>query len=812
MKLSLQWLKRHIELDLDPQQISEILTDIGLEVEGMEEIESIKGGLEGIVVGEVKTCGQHPNADRLSVTTVDYGLGEDVQIVCGAPNVAAGQKVLIATPGTTLYDMEGGSFKIKEGKIRGEASLGMICAEDELGLGESHDGIMVLPADVAVGTLAKDYFEVSTDVVYDIGLTPNRSDGTNHLGSAKDLAAYIKVNINPSINAFDHTQHTVTYTREESIKVIVEDTEACPRFSGVLLENIVVKESPAFIKSYLNAIGVRPINNVVDITNFILHDIGQPLHAYDAKKIANKTIIVKKLPNDTLFLSLDEKERKLLADDLMVCDGNEKPMCIAGVFGGLESGVTDNTTSMFLEAAHFNAKSVRISSTKHNLRTDAAKVFEKGSDPNITTTAINMAVHLLEEFADAKVASSLIDLYPNKIAPKEIEIKVANVNRLMGANLSSSEILNILAALEIKTATLDEERIVCHIPTNKADVLREVDVIEEILRIYGFNKIELPQKLSSTLQFASYPSKRLFKERISEYCAHQGYNEMMGLSLIESNKYASIKGLEEKNMVFINNTSNIHLDIMRPDMMLSGLQSIRHNLNYQQNDLALFEFGKSYRKEEEFVETEYLSLYLTGRSKKESWKNVGENASDFYTLKGMVRQLFNLVGIKKHQTSPLDAEDQWAYGLNYHQGPRSLAKLGLLDKEVLKNAGIEQDVYYAEIPVINFFNASKNQKLTVSEISKFPSIRRDLAIVVDESVQYQAIETIAKKTAKSLLSEMDLFDVYRHDEHVGKGKKSYAIKFIFSDVSKTLKDKEIEKIMNQLIAKLSSDLGAVIRS
>ncbi len=811
MKLSLQWLKRHVDLDLDQQQISEILTDIGLEVEGMEEIESIKGGLEGIVVGEVKTCGQHPNADRLSITTVDYGIGKDVQIVCGAPNVAAGQKVLIATPGTKLYDNEGGSFTIKEGKIRGEASLGMICAEDELGLGSSHDGIMVLPPEVSVGTLAKDYFEVSTDVVYDIGLTPNRSDGTNHLGSAKDLAAYIKVNINPEIQCKDHTSHSVNYTEEEPIKVIVEDYNDCPRFSGVLLKNIVIKESPSFIKNYLNAIGVRPINNVVDITNFILHDIGQPLHAYDAEKIAAKTILVKKLPKDTPFLSLDEKERKLLADDLMVCDGNSKPMCIAGVFGGLESGVTEGTTSMFLEAAHFNAKSVRVSSTKHNLRTDAAKVFEKGSDPNITTTAINMAVHLLEEFADAKVASKLIDIYPKVIAPAKIEIKVSHVNRLMGADLGSDEILKILSALEIETENVDGEKIICHIPTNKADVLREVDVIEEILRIYGFNKIELPQKLSSTLQFADYPNKRLFKERISAYCAHQGYNEMMGLSLIESNKYATLDSVKEQEMVFINNTSNVHLDIMRPDMMLSGLQSVRHNINYQQNDLALFEFGKSYRKEEAFVETEYLSVFLSGNSQKESWKNEGKGVSDFYELKGMVKQILNLIGIQKHQTSEIE-DDQWVYGLNYHQGPRSLAKFGLLSEGVLKKAGIEQQVFYAEFPISHLFDASKKQKLTVREISKFPSIRRDLAIVVDEAVKYQSIAVIAKKTAKSLLSEIDLFDVYRHDEHVGKGKKSYAIKFVFSDVQKTLKDKEIEKIMKQLITKLSSELGAVIRS
>ncbi len=809
MKLSLAWLNRHVQLDLTPDKISEILTDIGLEVEGMTMVESVKGGLKGVKVAEVLTCEKHPNADRLSVTTVDYGEGPK-QIVCGAPNVAAGQKVLVATPGTSLYDGEGNPFKIKSGKIRGEVSEGMICAEDELGLGESHDGIMVLDNETPVGKEASDYFNLSTDTVYDIGLTPNRSDGTNHLGSAKDLAAYIKVNIDPSITTQDHMSHSVAFTEDQPIKVVVEDYTLCPRFSGVLLENVQVQESPAFIKNYLQAIGIRPINNVVDITNFILHDIGQPLHAYDADKIKGDTIIVKTLPEGTVFTSLDEKDRNLLSTDLMVCDGESNPMCIGGVFGGLESGVTEGTTRIFLEAAHFNAKSIRVSSTKHNLRTDAAKVFEKGSDPNITTTAIRMAVHLLTEAAGAKVASAMTDLYPAPIERRSIDVSLANVNRLIGSKLTMDEVSTILRAMEMEVTVSGDDALLVKVPTNKADVLREVDVIEEILRIYGFNKVEIPSQLRSTIQFSDHPTKRYFKERLSNGLASRGLNEMMGLSLIESQKYEKIEGVSESDFVYINNTSNVHLDVMRPDMLISGLESVRRNLNYQQNSLALFEIGKTYTSGDPYQEHEWLSIFLSGPSSPESWLK-GDQEYSFYDIKAVVLDLFDSLGVNKYQVSPLDHEEYWSYGIKIHQGPQVLAKLGAVTATILQNADVNQEVFFSRIDLDLLYQRSRKSQLTVSTISKFPAMRRDLAIVVDEHVQYEQIQKIVKKSAKQLLKDLDLFDVYRHDEHVGKGKKSYAVKIIFSDPSRTLKDKEIDKIMANIMDSLAKDLSASIR-
>ncbi len=812
MKLSLNWLKRYIDTDLDPNKISEILTDIGLEVEGMEEVESIKGGLKGIVVGEILTCEKHSNADKLSVTTVDYGHGEPSQIVCGAPNVKVGQKVLIATPGTILYDKDGGSFKIKSGKIRGEVSDGMICAEDELGLGESHDGIMVLPNDVAIGTLANKYFDVENDIVYDIGLTPNRSDATNHKGSAKDLAAYLKINIDQDLQIKPSLNALVTYPNTKGVEVEIQDNIGCPRYSGVLLENIKVGESPKWIKDLLTSIGVRPINNVVDITNFILHDLGQPLHAFDAEKISGNKIIVTCLPEGSKFMSLDEKERSLLASDLMICDGESNPMCIAGVFGGLNSGVTNSTTSIFLESAHFNAKSIRRSSTKHNLRTDAAKVYEKGHDPNITVEALERAVELLLEYAGANVASSLVDIYPEKIQNVEVMLSVAHANTVMGTSLKMDEIIAILTALEIGTKKVDTDKIICSIPTNKSEVLREVDVIEEILRIYGFNKVAIPSTIKSTLQFVDYPTKRQVKERVADYLAHNGFNEMMGLSLIESHKYEDHPTVTKEEMVFINNTSNIHLNIMRPDMVLSGLESVRRNINHKQPDLKLFEFGKSYHKGgDDFVEKEYLTLFMSGRRSEESWQHADKGQIDFFSIKKAVTSILSLFGLEKYQIDTLEKAGLWSMGMTYFQGKRSIVEFGLLSKKIIKGAGISNDVYFAQFNWQNVFDAIKNNSIQVSEISKYPSIRRDLAFVVDKKVSFNEIDKISRKAGKQTLKEITLFDVYENEKHVGKGKKSYAVKYIFSDLQKTLKDKEVDAIMEQIIRKSESDLGAIIR-
>ena len=610
MKISYKWLKKYINLGDDIERISEILTDLGLEVEGVEQQESIKGGLKGVVIGHVLECTKHPNADKLSLTKVDIGQGDPVQIVCGAPNVAAGKKVVVATVGTELYSAEGEAWKIKKGKIRGEVSEGMICAEDELGLGNDHSGIIVLPEDTPVGIAARDFYNVEDDYVIEIGLTPNRSDATCHMGVAEDIAAYFKINTedNAQVKDFIPEEFEVDVPGN-NFEVHIENKEACPRYTGVLLSDVEVKESPDWLKNLLGVIGVRPINNIVDITNFILHAYGQPLHAFDADKIGGNQIRVKNLPSGSKFVSLDEKERTLHEEDLMICDGNDAPMCIAGVFGGLNSGVVNETKHIFLESAHFASTGIRKSSTRHLLRTDAAKIFEKGSDPNLTLKALKKAVYLLKEYAGAKVTSEIVDVYPVKIEPVKILVNFSNVNRLIGAGLSNEEIVNILHALNMTTKVVDDSKVYVEVPTNKADVVREVDVIEEILRIYGFNKVEIPTVLRTTIQSLDYPNARGIQKAVSSLLASNGFNEMMGLSLVESKWYGGI----QDNFVQINNTSNIHLDIMRPEAIVSGLESVARNINYQQTDVSLFEFGKSYTKNEDsFAESKFLSLFLTG--------------------------------------------------------------------------------------------------------------------------------------------------------------------------------------------------------
>lgn len=811
MKTSLSWLKKYVDLDLEINELSEILTTIGLEVEGVEEVEMIKGGLQGIVVGHVKTCEKHPDADKLSLTTVDVGGEADLQIVCGAPNVGAGQKVLVATIGTTLYD-DGKPWKIKKGKIRGQVSEGMICAEDELGLGASHDGIMVLPEDTEIGLPAAEYYNIESDTVFDIGLTPNRSDATSHLGVAKDVCAYLKINhgYSKDVKEPDIANFSVDYS-SYPIDVEVKDKVACPRYSGITLSNVKVGESPDWMQKHLKAIGVRPISNIVDITNYVLHELGQPLHAFDADKIAGKKIIVKKAAKGDKFLSLDEKERILDSEDLMICDGNEKGMCIAGVFGGLDSGVTEGTTNIFLESAHFEAGNTRRTSTRHLLRTDAAKVFEKGSDPNITVFALKRAARLIVEYAGATIASEIVDIYPTEIKPKEITLSYAKVNRLIGTHISPEEIHNILRAMEMEITPVNDEQIKVNVPTNKADVLRDVDLVEEILRIYGFNKIPIPTKVSSTLTFSEFPSKRKIKETTADHLAAQGFNEMMGLSLIESNKYQDIFPMDEGGFVFINNTSNIHLDIMRPELLISGLTSVLHNHNRQQLDVRLFEFGKSYIKtEEDFKETEYLTLFMSGKRRLESWRQDFKPLVDFFDLKKAINNTLERLGITGYQISESE-DDRFAYGLHYHRGPSTLAIFGEVDGAILSKMGIKNTVYYAEVPIKMLVKTAKNVKNTVSTISKFPSVRRDLALVVDKNVKFEDIQKLAVKTDKKLLQDINLFDVYTNEEHVGKGKKSYAVSYLFEDETKTLNDADVDKVMKKLIGTYSHQLGAVIR-
>jgi phenylalanyl-tRNA synthetase beta chain len=813
MKLSLNWLKNYLLISHTPEKIAEMLTIIGLEVEGIEKIESIKGGLKGVVVGEVLTCEKHPDADKLSLTTVDIGSGEILPIVCGAANVAAGQKVLVATIGTTLYGADGAPWTIKKGKIRGSESHGMICAEDELGLGDDHSGITVLPSDVAVGTLASTYYKIEDDYVFEVGLTPNRSDATSQLGIARDLLAYLRVNEqytdelkDPDISDF------VTQKVSFNIDVENQNKEACLRYTGITITNVDVKPSPDWLKKLLNAIGVKPINNIVDITNFVLNELGQPLHAFDADKIDGRKVIVTTLTEGQEFVSLDSVKRKLGSQDLMICDGNKQPLCMAGVYGGLGSGVTNETKNVFLESACFNSKSIRKTSTKHNLRTDAAKIFEKGADPNITEFALKRAAALIRILAGGELSNQIIDVYPVEIKPVEIRLFYKNVNNLIGMDINEDDIHAILQAMDMEITPFDEESILVKVPTNKSDVTREVDLIEEIVRIYGLNRVPVPEKIQSTISYSQNPNKHRTKEIIADYLASVGYNEMMGLSLIESKYYESTGVGNAENFVFINNTSNIHLDIMRPDMLISGLVSVGYNLNRQQSNINVFEFGKSYAKAEQgFIENEYLTIFVSGKKNEESWLVDNKTEKSFYDLKKTVTAVLQRVGVGTYQVSEVEDDNRFVYGLKYHKGPIVLAEFGEIQKGVCSKMGVKAKIYYAEISFDNLMKQLGKQKMKVSEISRFPSVRRDLALVIDKKVTFSEIEAIAKQSEKKLLKQISLFDVYENEKQLGEGKKSYAVSFLFENFERTLQDKEIDQIMDKVMKQLDEKIGAFIR-
>ncbi len=803
MLLSKNWLKRHIDFNLTDDELSEILTAIGLEVEGMESVESIKGGLKGIVCGKVETCSQHPNADRLKTTTVNVG-GQVLNIVCGAPNVAAGQHVWVATEGTELYGEDGSSFTIKKTKIRGEESCGMICAEDEIGLGSSHDGIMVLPESIQPGSKASEHYEISNDIVYEIGLTPNRSDGTNHRGVAEDLAAYLKVN-NYEHELHPINQNAIEYGVDSVIDIEILDSDKCPRYSGVCLEGFVIKESPTWMQHLLTAIGVKTINNIVDITNFVLHDLGQPLHAFDQSKIGGNQIKVQTLEAGTEFISLDGVNRKLLAGDLMICDGNDKPMCIGGVFGGLDSGVTEGTSSIFLESAHFEATTIRVSSTKHNLRTDAAKVFEKGSDPRITIQALDKACELLTEYADAKINGKIFDYKAKAFEPLTLDVRISRINAVIGVQMAEDKIIEILEALSMEPSR-DGDTITVKVPTNKADVTREIDVIEEILRIYGFNQVGMEDSLQIPLIPSDYPSLANLRESLAEALVGAGFNEMMGLSLIES-KYA--ESFDESQLVHIHNTSNIHLDVMRPSMLISGLVNVRHNLNYQNLDLKLFEFGKIYQSGDDYQEQELLTVFRSGSTTPQHWSQETTETT-FYDLKSSIDLVLNRLGIQGYQIQKLESAEL-VEALEYRRGPMQLVRFGRVNQEMRARLDIKQEVYYAEFDISTLFKLYKGSNVTFSRISKFPTSQRDLALVVDNDVEYSQIEQVINKVGKGILQSVSLFDIYKSEKHLGKGKKSYAVSMTFGAEDKTLTDNELNPVMNKIIKELEAKVGAQVR-
>lgn len=813
MKISLNWLKDYLDLPMAPEKIGEILTDIGLELESMERVERIPGGLEGVVVGHVLECMRHPNADKLSLTRVDIGAGATLQIVCGAPNVAQGQKVLVATVGTTLHPVEGEPLTLKKGKIRGEDSEGMICAQDELGLGHDHSGILVLPPDAPVGLPAKAWFDLKEDYLFEIGLTPNRSDATSHLGVARDLAAALKTNYShpgtlcvPDVSVFTVDNHDLP------VQVVVENTEACPRYCGVSISGVRVGESPQWLVERLNVIGVRSINNVVDATNYVLNELGQPLHAFDLDQIGGRKVVVKTLPHETRFRALDDTERVLHEEDLMICDGESRGMCIGGVFGGLHSGVKDDTVNIFLEAAHFNPRYIRRTSMRHNLRTDAARIFEKGSDPNIARYALQRAALLIQQLAGGKIASDIVDIYPHPVQPRRIALRYAHVNQLIGAFLEPREIESILEALNMGVQRVSSEEMLVSVPTDKADVTRPTDLIEEILRIYGFNKVAIPDKFSYTLNLKPQPDPSDMRNVVANFLAASGFNEMMALSLSQSRYYRNpLLGVAEEELAYIHNTSNAHLDVMRPDMLVSGLETVLHNQNRQQNRLRLFEFGKKYRKTESgYAETGQLALFLCGDRWKESWLADKKAQTGFFTLKAYVSQILQRTGIEGTQEKSL-SHTAFSYGLQLQRGPQVLVELGKINGMLTREMGIRGEVFAAVFNWDLLLQAMGKQRIRYAEVPRFPNTRRDLALVVDQSVHFSEMAAIARKVGKKWIREVNLFDVYENESQLGSGKRSCALSYVFENPERTLQDKEVDEIMDQLIREYEMKLNAAIR-
>ncbi|WP_282090290.1 phenylalanine--tRNA ligase subunit beta [Aquimarina algiphila] len=811
MKISYNWLKQFANLDWDAEKTGELLTDLGLEVEGIEAYQSVKGGLEGVVVGQVLNCEKHPNADKLKITKVDLGNGEPVQIVCGAPNVSAGQKVPVATIGTKLYDDKGEEWTIKKGKIRGEESHGMICAEDELGLGKSHDGIMVLNSDIPVGTKAAEIFDIENDYVFEIGLTPNRADAMSHWGTARDLkAGLLQKDLNielitPSVSNFR------VENRLKKIDIEVTNQDLAPRYCGLTISDIKVKESPSWLQHRLKAIGITPKNNVVDVTNYVLHELGQPLHAFDAHYIEGDKIEVKTVETGTKFTTLDEVERELHEEDLMICDA-VKPLCIAGVFGGMNSGVSETTTSIFLESAYFNPVSIRKTAKRHSLNTDASFRFERGIDPNITEYALKRAALLIQELAGGNISSEILDLYPKKIEDFQVFLSFENATKLIGEELPQETIKQILTSLDIKINSVTESGIGLTIPSYRNDVQREADVIEEILRVYGYNNIAFTQKLNASISNIDKFSDHNVQNIISNQLAGQGFNEMMANSLTTPEYIHLSEQLKTENNVEMLNPLSNDLAVMRQSMLFSGLEAVSYNSNRKRADLKFFEFGKTYHhyQEDSRIENKHLSIIITGNRSKESWKiNNNSQVSDFFYLKGVVLSVLERLGINRLKTTPIK-NDIFSEGISLTVGKAKVVDFGIIKKSILKHFSIAQEVLYADFNWDAVLEYAKHNKVKYSDISKFQEVRRDFALLLDNDVKFEEIHTIAKQTEKQLLKDINLFDVYQ-GKNLPKGKKSYAVSFTLLDEKKTLTDKQIDKIMNKLQHNFENKLGAELR-
>ena len=808
MKISYNWLKQFINIDWEAEKTGELLTDLGLEIEGIDIYESVKGGLKGIVIGEVLTCVQHPNADRLKVTTVDIGADAPVQIVCGAPNVATGQKVLVATIGSTLYTTEGEAWKIKKGKIRGEESHGMICAEDELGLGESHDGIMVLDTKLKVGTFATKVFEIENDEIFEIGLTPNRADAMSHHGVARDLKAGLLQKeiqlelITPSVSSF-HVD-----ARSLKIDVDVQDKENAPRYCGVTITGLKVDVSPSWLQHRLKSIGLSPINNIVDITNYVLHELGQPLHAFDANKITGNKIEVKTCNAGTKFTTLDDVERELHEDDLMICDA-EKPMCIAGVFGGINSGVNEGTTSIFLESAYFNPVSVRKTAKRHGLNTDASYRFERGIDPNITEYALKRAALMIVEIAGGEISSDISDTYVNKINDFEVRLSFDNAKKLIGEEIPRETIKSILTSLEIKVNNVTETGLGLTIPAYRNDVQREADIIEEILRVYGYNNVGTTEKLNASISNSKRFEDYKLQNIIGNQLVSQGFYEIMANSLTTPKYMELTEQLNaDYNVEMLNPLSN-DLSVMRQSLLFSGLEAVCYNINRRRSDLKLFEFGKTYHQyPDKREEDKHLSLFVTGNISEERW-NTGVTPSDFFYLKGTLETILQRLGLNRLKSSPIKS-DVFSEGMSFSLGKKNIVDFGLVKKSVLKHFGISQNVLFADFNWDNVLEMAKHNSIKFKPIPKYPEVRRDFALLVDNTVSFEDIYTIAKQTEKQLLKNVNLFDVYE-GKNLPEGKKSYAVSFILQDEHKTLTDKQIDKIMSKLQSNFESKLGAELR-
>jgi phenylalanyl-tRNA synthetase beta chain len=819
MKVSYNWLKRYIDIDMEAQELSELLTGSGLEVEGIEHFQSVKGGMEGIVIGEVLSCKKHPNADKLSITTVHVGEGDPLPIVCGAPNVAAGQKVVVATVGTVLYDGDK-EFEIKKAKIRGEVSEGMICAEDEIGLGTSHEGIMVLDEHAVPGTAAKDYFKISEDIVFEIGLTPNRTDAMSHIGTARDIMAVINCSQGKGSKALQipSTESFSAPDKKAEYPVIIEDQEACPRFSGVSISGVSVGPSPKWMQDLLSAVGIRPINNIVDITNFVLMETGQPLHAYDTAAIKGGKVVVRKARKGEKFVTLDEEERKLLPGDLMICNA-ESGMCMAGVFGGASSGVTEGTKNIFLESAFFDPATIRKTAKEHGLSTDASFRFERGADINNTLYAMKRAALLIQEIAGGMVSSEVVDVYPQTIDGYDVEAHYSNINKLVGQDIDKEVVDNILTDLDISILEKDNDVLKLKVPTYRYDVRREADIIEEVLRIYGYNSIDFPGGIRSSLAHHPQPDPDKLQNKLADLLTGLGFSETMNNSLTRSGYAKKYDAVDDRHTVMLQNPLSKDLNAMRQTLLFGGLENIAFNQNRKINDLRFFEFGNIYSRDtskpkdsslSQYAEEKRLAIYACGKRFTESW-NTADIKTDFYYLKSVVANILLKLGkaIGSLDTAAADPAI-FSQGITYLLNEKPIVSLGLINDQLRNGFEIDQEVYYADFSWNMIMKLARKAKVLSVPVPKYPAVRRDLALLVDKDISFEQIRNLARQTERKLLKDVGLFDVYEGDK-ISADKKSYAVSFILRDEEKTLNDKIIDKTMKKLVSSFEKELGARIR-